>query len=577
MARNDPIQHVVIDDFRPGIVSSLRTIDDGGYIDLPPGTATEDTVGCIANATGQLVALPAGYNFVTYSPPNMATSGLGANRLSTSGLAVSGPVNSGTFPDFVHVLYTCIIPGIPHFFDSFQWDVIKPPGTVVNLASYTGQAGTTVLGTEIPPTLTKRGATHVFTRTRSSNFSQPGFPCIATEWTGIALSGAGPHQDGSFQRYAIYPNPAALTSDTPYTQSGIVDNATFLLGGQLLAHSGRIIRLCENAISHGAGGVTFLTNERVRYTDPPNSRELATTTQDSTLDPQYPGGYGSWGSISFGELLLVKRYGGALLVEGDVYAPQITRLPGVASTGRLMNPASWCAAGLVYAVENDGAYIWNGGNTSRKINKINDTFYEGENAGGAGGSGDVPPDYGVQTDHTSWNNLIVFTSGWSYDAVNDSWWRLQNPHSIGHIQWLAAGVGYPSNLYTTNAGLNADNKIEVMAFDSSVPGVEYTWVSQPIPTTTNKTVDVAEVDVSFSNNVFSGTQVTVALGGLDGTFAVTDTFTVPIGVGPFRLRKPLSIRCNGLQVYINVVNDTRAPTLNSIVIGYREAGPLGQG
>lgn len=564
--RSDHIQYEIINDFRHGIVSNIRSGGSvGGVIDAPkPGMAQEGTVGCIANATGQLVPLPFGQSIghVTCGSGGVTVFG----NVNTCGIATAGPVtmpgHTVLYNDDVFILaqYTGVQSSVVH--ECFQSFVIKADGSVTSIQIFVGLATGATL---------RRGSTFAYTRSRLSNFNTPGHPIMAWEYT----SGE-PFIDGSLAQYVLYPNLTGASIDTPYGENYTVNNAGSVWGGQLLPHDGRIVRLAERSYDFGVNTI-FETNELIRYTDPPNNYTLNTNTTDSILDPQIPGGYGSWGSISFGELLLVKRYGGAILVMGDLYAPQITRLEGMPGTGALLNKATACSGGLIYCVSNDGAYIWQGGSTAQKINNINDQFHTPL----------TTMAQGRRTDHCLWNNWVVFTNGWVYDPENSSWWQLENDLFTGaalrNIQWLAAGKGSTRYLWCVGgSGMADDNdpNIEYVRYDRFTPGTKYTWISQPLPVSTMRTIDVHEVQVSVSQ-YYPNTTITLQLQTLDGASATEHVTINPGGFAPAmyptRIRLPIGVRGNSITMTLTVDSGLNpAPVTNAIIVGYTEAGEYGQ-
>lgn len=548
-------KYVVIDDFRQGIVSSVRSAaTKGGSLDtLKPGAAQEGTFGCIANETGQLVPLPSA-SIVTTFAPGSAGFAIDNTKIGTCGIATFGPIQvaSQTNNDDVIILlqYIAVVSGVSH--ECYQSFVYKGgQGVPISIQILTGRNTTD---------LTRRGSTIINTRGRRSNFNTPGFPIMGWEYTS-GLSGI-PFVDGSIAQYVIYPDPNSPNTDSPYGETYTVDNPTNVYGGQLVAHSGRILRLCEAQTSAGLN-VGFDSNERIRYTDPPGNITLNTSTTDSIIDPQSPGGFGSWGSISYGELLLIKRSGGALLIEGDIYAPQITRLAGVASTGNIMNEATACATGLIYCVENDGAYLWAGGALAEKISTINDGFHTPA----------IPLAQGRKTDHTNWNNWVVFTNGYLYDSVNNSWWQLQNNFfTQGNVTWVAAGKGSAQYMWALAGSDNGTGNIELLRYDRNTPGSIYTWISQPIPVSMNRTIDIKEATFSFSN-VLSSTNVVITVSSINGASAA-EHFTLNASTQPVRLRLPIGYVGNAISLTVSCTRAGGPPTLNSIAIGYEEALPF---
>lgn len=573
-AKASDLHYVTIKDFRPGIYSNVRTNAVGGIVDAEiPGMAREGTIGCIANTTGQLVPLPQGFpNTFTFPIDGTAHPFQPGGAGVSVGIATVGPIVTAgaTRADDIWVFANYCAHISPSFFDIYRAVVIK--GGTTPVTPRDAMQGQQILNMNA---ISKRGVTTAFTRGRRSSFNSPGFPIFCWEYT----SGE-PYQDGAIAHYDVYPDPNALNSDNYYQETYTVNNANSVYGGQILAHTGRILRLCENKTDHGLN-VDFETNELVRYTDPPGNVILSNNFTDSVLDPQIPGGYGSWGSLSYGELLLIKRVGGAILVEGDVYAPQITRLPGVADVGNLTNVACATPAGLIYCCQDDGAYIWTGGSTSQKISTISDRFA-------------IPPVLmanGVKTNLTLWNNWVIFSNGWMFDTVMNGWWQLDVSQALPEqdgLQWAAAGKGSPRYLYVVPGDLTnfGDNKtVTVGTYDLETPSNEYTWKSQPMAVSYGHSIDIREICLTVSN-ISNDTTVEVTFqtinGDDTGTFPGPERFQITTGganvPGPIRLRKPIGVIGDSVMLTIHAItiSPSPAPTLNCIEIGYLPATPFGQ-
>src|SRR5208282_2542453 len=121
-------------------------------------------------------------------------------------------------------------------------------------------------------------------------------------------------------------------------------------------HQNRIIVLSGVTYDYPAGS-GFDTNEQICFTDPPNSAALG--FQQTVLVPEEPYGYGCAGSISAGELVLIKKRGGGVVVTGDIFSPNVTDLPGVEPTGGIYGNASSGLDGFFYCSYENGAWVWN--------------------------------------------------------------------------------------------------------------------------------------------------------------------------------------------------------------------------
>lgn len=581
-----PLHTTTYPDWSPGIVSNIRQVSSSspstpGYFFAPLGTAAEGTFRCVASDIGDLVPAP------TYDVSRSFTrtiNGLNAVNdlyryvgLNTMGPIVpsAGPYTNVALTDavFVGIEYNVQSAG-PTFTRKMSSFVHKPytdPATDYDLPIRVGLGTGTALGlTNVHP------MTFANTRMRNATFTQPGFPITVAEWAESIF----------FERSAplkyIWAMPAPATPGTDSTQ---------LLApaspgpAQVLAHQGRVVFLQSPAIAGAAdnfaGGIN-LTNEYISYTDPPGSPTITSSIQ---LDPQYPGGYGAWGSITFGELILIKRSHGALLVDGDIYAPTITRLPGVQSTGGVRGAATPTVAGLVYVAE-DGAYIWEGGATSRKISKINDRFFARFSSSGQSISGAD----GVTVQHCSWGQYIVFPNNWLYDCLNDSWWQLEDP-TVFNIALPAASMSNTALFYAVQdavTGSSGNVTVAVKCFTRFQYASSYRWVGQPFPPSVNQSIDIREIIITLANIPSTGATVTVNFISDNGTTPVDAqpiVFSIPPGSPyPVTLRQTTSFTGDYLAPIIDVTagqpgridTTSPAPTIpkNGLTIGWFESQPF---
>ena len=581
----DQLHYLDVTDFRPGIVSDYRAPVSAGITqDLPPGTAAEGTVRCIALTTGALAPLPALSATLTADLPTVTLAGsvtpavykpIGLWSLGpmwkNDGVAV--PTQSADFQDEIHVAYEFISTAAGVFHRNLIWAVIKAymptipsPTTITKTgASYASAPNLTI---------SSRGMSHTITRARDADFEYPGYPCVFTEWADTP-----PYQTGDAVWY-VWPNPtiAGLPTDTPYSQA-VTFNGNGIYCATVIGHQGRVIFLLDSKFDHGLNG-QFLSNEQFGATDPPNSLPptnnfaspfAPTLTPIFSLDPQQPGGYGSWGSISFGELMLIKRAGGALHVLGDILGTNtlVTRMAGVTPTGNLTNRASQTPNGLVYCVDNDGAYIWNGDNVSHKVSKLADRFYDRT---------DGNPSAGIFIRHAPWGDWVVFPNNWLYDTLTDSWWQLEAPATYTSVM-VAESMAATRLLYT----VAADNTGQVSVFDRLQPASTYVWVSHPIQVTEQTLIDVLDVEVGVSHNASILGEVDVQVELADGSFSGGSAFHfTAISTTIQRLRLPLAARhLPHIRLKVTVKGDVAgkgpAPVLSEIKVGWVDTGtPKGQ-
>ena len=122
----------------------------------------------------------------------------------------------------------------------------------------------------------------------------------------------GPADTTAGGQLYMYPNPATPTSYIPFA---MMANPGDSITGQTIVHQSRIFVLAGVDYGYPAGG-GFATNENLNFTDPPLSASMG--NQQTVLVAEEPFGYGCAGSISAGELFLVKKRGGGVVLTGDI-------------------------------------------------------------------------------------------------------------------------------------------------------------------------------------------------------------------------------------------------------------------
>ena len=287
-----------------------------------------------------------------------------------------------------------------------------------------------------------------------------------------------------------------------------------------------------------------MTNENIGYTTPPNSYTLG--NQQTVFAAEDPFGYGAWGSISTGELLFVKKQGGAVVVNGDVEFPtSVLYLPGVHPTGDFYGRSEASEQGLYYCSEHQGAWLWNGGNTSQKISQqLRDDFYDV--------STNVidSNNYGFYAER--WGQTILFSGNWLYNEQQGSWWKLYPTTEVtitpttditqtGHtfFWWLPGTFGY--NLFALSLALVPGEPV-VFQFDNRFTAPIWRWTSLPIHVapTANHRVDVREVVIRASCPT-AGAKVKVQIATWAGTS------TAAIGTDPTILRFHVGVGALALE------------------------------
>lgn len=538
---NDQLQWIDINDFTPGIRTKLDY--PASPLVAAPARLGEaqatNTFRCIALPNGGLGPMPR--VVAEPSAPIIADAPAVTGTYHITGLFPFGPVGPQTiFVDdlFLTVEYLTATPS-----RRFKWFRLAlhtigfPTNTLVDLTS-----------TASPTVPTFQATTQGATRIHPTDPTIPGNPVVATSWG----TTGNPAAD---RNVWTFPNPA-----TPAV-TGVSTLA--LRSGNLVFHQGRIVMLEFNSYSFGGGGGDAIpTDENVCFTNA--NSPLATMTASAAAQvfvPEFPNGYLAVGSISAGELFLIKNQGGGVVVSGDIADPTVTRLPGVVTAGGTsQGHAASLPSGLFY-MHRLGAYLWRGADTSTKVsNQLEDTFW-------------LVPDaefYGIRRwQAAEWGEWVLTTGNWIYDTITDGWWRLEDP-SLYTVMWC--GRGYDATLMWTTAGryTNATAANVIKGWSRTNTAFTYSWQSHPIPKSINRLLDIREVVVRAQG---TGT-VTITLTGITGdTPAQPEVFTFTSASAPQLIRK--TCYCKGENITVRIQSDSGgvvnpAPIVYEVRLGYNE-------
>ena len=522
--------------------------------------------------------------------PVTAASETGGNTVT---LVVAGTYNIG---DYIKVMGT---------FTGTGWAGISTYSSVYGIGVYqiTGTGVGTVTFVYTPaglsgtPTLTNVSVAQVIASNRLTSNGSIVFGCPYPQYT--RMSATNPTTTPGSPTVIIpwaenipsawfgsgyiftYVNPSVPGS----YKAGNLVSATPM--GQVVCHQNRVISFAYGGYEWANGSYVF-NNEQLNFTDPPNSIDYA--AQNTFFGVEEPFGYGAAGSISAGELFLVKRRGGGLIVSGDVVNPTVTVLPGVQSTGNMYGRAAQGTMGLVYCSYAQGCWVWNGSNVSSKISpQLDNNFFLVGPAYGLN-AGDGSSNYGFFCEAVG--DKLYVSNNWVYDTITQSWWTYfprpgQDPNNTGYnLFWyenLDGNVAYAAPLQFDGAA--GGDQTYMLEFQSGQLASYWSWKSNPIKVSENRLVEVREIIARFSllgTQATTGTpQVTitvfsngVAVGSVTtepGQITNTPTdIRLPIGPGVTAGQNAYQTDDLVVQVYAQNTAGYAAPTLHHIDIGYRE-------
>jgi hypothetical protein len=537
-----PVQWVRIDDFSPGCFDASNVSTEHPVISAPLGAANFDnTFACSSIKNGALAPLPgviATYPFSTIGGlQGSSTAALIAGFIITPQMADGQYeiVSIDEQDDGTHH-YVRAVSFLPAFFPVFN-TITGPTETVASTPGF--------FGAPYP----------AFTRMTVSGSGNP--PPVLVFPTAVLTD-----TNGASGNMWVYPS---LSAPTTYATTNLIAPGGSTTG-QLICYGNRVIGMAGLSYSWPSGG-GIGTNENFNYTDPPESSGFG--NQKSVLSIEAPWGYGAWGTQSVGELLLVKKYGGGVILNGDINTPtSAIRIPGLQPTGNFVGRAGQTPIGLIYCSQNRGAWLWNGGNTSQKISQnISDSFFDLE-------TGNITSNnYGFFVE--SWQKWIMFSNNVILDTDSNAWWTLYPRKGVN----LAPLVGRNIFWYTlTQNGnqmvcapliCNAGTEAWATVFDNTFPSQTYQWQSLPIHVTPNAdhVIDVRQVVVRASDPTNTGAatvQVTI------GSFSATSTIAIPTTPVPIRFNVGNGAQgLNDIIVTMVAGNTQAAPIIHSIDIGYR--------
>jgi hypothetical protein len=408
----------------------------------------------------------------------------------------------------------------------------------------------------------------------------------------------------------LWPNPWNTATTTAYTLlrgANTPTTAKTSTSGQIFGFNGRICILSQRFEAFGPGKISY-SNDSVSYTTYKGTGTKAAMLPTSRLPtgtffvPENPFGYGCVGSISNGELFMVKKWGGGVFVSGTLTTPSVTYLPGVKPTGNIFGRGQSTSTGYFYCVQGDGAYIWNGGNTAQKIStKINDTFYV-VNTSVAQTAG---TNFGFFVNR--FNNFVTFSNNYIFDDVTKSWWSLY-PNTTQNITTSVQTTnitkksffyyGQGTNLaymWASPMSIGAKStqtRKYLWKFTMTKPAAYWQWTSNPVTMSPNdgNVVDIRQLIIRAGTSFLTtGSKLVVKVGSLKqietGTaWKTTLTIAANNYITTFRLNVGTDATGHsalGLPTVVIQLNGQGlsssgyAPIVHSIDLGYVERAQVG--
>jgi hypothetical protein len=599
---NTPYKYVHIEDFTAGLynyteVSTSKIIAPAPQISAIPSR----TWGCIGLKSGGLSPMPrmsANYSFPTATIPSSITG----TKYYVAFMTVMPTTKSGTATP------TQVFVGMQGYY--------KPAtGTGYN---YFRAYWTTTYSSGLTAIVTKNESITTLNHVTTFIFGSP-YPV----WTRTRqlTTNLGPYTTLAFPSFFtftdakghvwLYPNPWTTTSGAAYTLltgTHAPSTAKTSTSGQIFGFNGRICILSKRYELFGSGSKISYNNDSITYTTYKGTGNRAAMVSTTLLPtgtffvPENPFGYGCVGSISNGELFMVKKWGGGVYVSGTLTTPSITYLPGVKPTGSIYGRGQPTSTGFFYCVQGDGAYIWNGGNTSQKVStNINDTFYVVNTP--------VAKQYNSNFGFfvNRFNNFITFSNNYIFDDVTKAWWSLY-PNTTQNITTSSQTSNITKKSFFHYAqGTNlsymwasplsigvksTQTRKYLWKFTMTKPAAYWQWTSNPVTMSPNdgNVVDVRQLIIRVGCSFLTtACKLVVKVGSLKQietgtawkttlTIAANNyitTFRLNVGTDATR-HSALGLPTVVIQLHGRGLNSSGyAPIVHSIDLGYVERAQVG--
>jgi hypothetical protein len=338
-------------------------------------------------------------------------------------------------------------------------------------------------------------------------------------------------------------------------------------GGWILSHQGRVVEFLPVSNTWGPSVYSEQINDYFQFSSPQLAGQDGTTRSIVTQDSM--AGVGAVGSISASDLLIVTHGRGGVLVQGDLANPTVRRMPGVVPTGGTECTGIPTPVGFVYGVNRGGIYAWSGGDSSTLL------------------SHQLPEDCWIIPNTASilrykgrfalWQNWIMCPGNWVYNIPTSSWWRMEDPAVNLFYEWMVNPVNgycYGNVPLWTDGGAQMVGYIN--GFDRSTGTHSWSWQSQPLARTRNRTLSIRDVDLVCQG---AGT-IAVTFTAADGT-TQTNTYTLSGSTTLSQyLRTTFGVVGNDVKVRFLATGTGGAgvaPVLHVAHIGYNERQHLGAG
>lgn len=457
-----------INTFKPGIYT-YRHMDfatNSVIATGPPGAADPATYGCMALPQGGLGMLPV--------PTAVATT---STSTYTNRTVQAVALDVGQFTSSKTLFLESI---------GYNGTTHKIRRVIIKTGSVTVITATTAAGVPSYKQLVKFPTTARM-RTPWTAPLIPGKPQVV--FVKQSVNGLG--------NAAIFPGLA---------NTGIVALTNTNITQAVIAYNSRVISL--NTVYYTTSKLPWHA-QNFNYTTPFNSDVVG--SQGSVVNPTNIANWSSWGSIESGELVVIQKDGGGFLMTGDINSLTVLRLPGLQSGGALYGGGNQATpGGFIYCSKNNGAWVWTGGATSKKIStNLADNFFTIPTT-------TVFKNYYCCDSYGTW---IFFSNGWIFDLVTKGWWRVKSTYNYFFCCGHPSGMFlFPPKTHPTIAYF--------MSKTTTTNLKKFLWKSRPFRAATDRVIDIREIVLWVSITKTTATN-NIAMGIYKTTSTEATLITLP--------------------------------------------------
>jgi hypothetical protein len=369
----------------------------------------------------------------------------------------------------------------------------------------------------------------------------------------------------------------------------------------LIVHQGRVVLFPLSLQGFGTG-IVWAHNEMMYWLTVNDvstiDTELGGLFYNVVFGYENPAGYDCGASLSANELFLLKRYGGALMIQGDLNQPRAVNLPNVMSPGFANSWGTQTPLGFAYCVDNGTVYAWSGGDTSENLAPMMEpNFWRPLTDLTLPADQSSPNErYRGATQLALYRDLLMVPNNWFMDLTNapdpssggGGWWRLEDPttaqggyfprYSFYSADWTGRWC------YASPYGVEHDGGNQVVAdeYDRKTGASTWVWTSAPLRESMERQMHVRSIVVVCQGH---GTIDVTAIAMKDGGGVDTgsaDQIVIDSDY-PLAFRRDLKVVGNLVQIKLTASGEEdpgsgailEAPIVNEYRVGSSERERIG--